>query len=158
MKPLNWKTSLTLFLGICWLFLSAVSAEDGEKKVKMKDLPPAVQQTVKQVSQGATLRGLARETENGKVFYEVELTVNGRTKDVLLDESGGVVVIEEEVALESLPQPARSAIEQKAGGGKILKVESITKGNAIVTYEAIVKASGKNKEIKVAPDGALVNK
>lgn len=156
MKLSNWKTVITLFLGVGLTLLGIISAEDIEKKVKMKDLPPAVQQTVKEVSKGATIRGLAQETEKGHVFYEVELKVNDHTKDVLIDSSGAVVVIEEEVRLVALPPAVKSTIEQQASGGKIVLVESITKGNTLVAYEAKVKKSGKTREIKVGPDGALI--
>ena len=61
--------------------------------------------------------------------------------------------IEEEVPLNSLPAAVKAGIEQQAGQGKILKVESITKNNKIVAYEAEVQAGGKKSEIKVGPDG-----
>lgn len=47
-----------------------------ETKVKMKDLPPAVQKTVQEQTRTAKLRGLAKEVENGKTCYEAETTVN----------------------------------------------------------------------------------
>src|SRR6202051_975377 len=82
----------------------------GEKKVKMEDLPAVVQAAVKQQSQGATIKGLAKETEKGKTTYEVELTVNGHGKDVSFDPTGKVVSVEEEMVLDSIPAPARDAI------------------------------------------------
>ncbi len=57
----------------------------GETKVKMESLPPAVQAAVKQQSAGATIKGLTKETENGKTTYEAELTVNGHGKDISFD-------------------------------------------------------------------------
>ena len=58
--------------------LSSVSAlpRTSESKVKMGSLPPAVQQAVKEQSQGAKLVGLAKEVEDGKTLYEAELKVN----------------------------------------------------------------------------------
>jgi hypothetical protein len=47
----------------------------------------------------------------------------------------------------------RTGIEKQAGHGKILRVETITKNNAIVAYEAEVESAGKKSEIKVGPDG-----
>lgn len=131
-------------------------AQDQEKRVKMKDLPEAVQKTVREQSKGAIIRGLAEETENGKTNYEVELKVNGHNKDVLIDPTGAVVVVEEEVTLESLPALVKTAIEQNAVNGKIKMVESITEGGVIVAYEAHIKKAGKSIEIKVSPDGQLI--
>jgi len=39
------------------------------------------------------------------------------------------------------------------GGGKIGKVESITKQGKLVAYEAHVTTNGKRSEIQVGPDG-----
>lgn len=148
--------SVTALIALSILLSSVASAQNSEKKVKMKDLPPAVQATVKQQSEGASLRGLAKEVENGKTFYEAELKVNGRTKDVLIDTDGKVVSVEEEVALSAVPAAARAEIEKQAGKRKIQLVESVTKDGAIAYYEVHVKSGLRMKEIKVAPDGKLI--
>jgi hypothetical protein len=44
----------------------------------------------------------------------------------------------------------------RAGAGKIVKVEPITKGKEIVGYEAHIKQDGNLAEIKVGPDGKLI--
>ena len=142
------------FVAVSATLLSAVSLAS-EIAIKMKDLPPAVRKTVEEQSKGATLRGLSKEVEAGKTYYEAELKVGGHTKDVLIDPSGAVVEIEEEVSLESLPQPVRDAIEKQAGKRKVVSVESVTKDNQIVAYEAKVQDAGKTVEIKVTPSGTL---
>ena len=40
-----------------------------------------------------------------------------------------------------------------AAGGKIGKVESLTKQGKLVAYEAVVTAGTKHHEIQVGPDG-----
>jgi uncharacterized membrane protein YkoI len=137
------------------VILPAMFAADTETKIKMKDLPPAVKQAVLEQSKGAALKGLAREVEDGKTFYEAELKVNGRGKDVSFDEAGKVVSIEEEVALDSIPAAARDAMSKQAGTRKIKLVEKVTKGNTIY-YEAHVKTSGEDAEIKVDSAGSPV--
>jgi putative PepSY-like beta-lactamase-inhibitor len=127
-----------------------------ESRVKMKDLPAAVQQTVREQSKGATIRGLSREVENGETNYEVELRVNGHNRDVLIDPNGAVVEVEEQVTLASLPAVVRMAIEQNAAGGRVVLVESLTKGGTLMWYEAHVKKAGKSREIKINPEGQLV--
>lgn len=136
--------------------LVTVQSYSADQRVEMKDLPAAVQKTVLEQSKGATIRGLSKEVENGKTYYEVETTVNGHGRDVLMEPSGAIVEIEEEIALASLPAAARAGLERSAGKGKILKVESVTKGNAIVAYEAQVEKAGKKSEITVRPDGKPV--
>lgn len=139
----------------CWLILGfGLPAWASEKTIRLEDAPPAVQKTVQGISQGATLRGLTMEREEGKTTYEAELEVNGHGRDVSMDDSGAVLEVEEEVTLDSLPAGARSAVEKAAAAGKILKLESITRGDAVVAYEAQIKKGVKKSEIRVKPDGS----
>src|SRR3984893_12399858 len=133
--------------------LAAAALFASETRVQMKDLPEAVQKTVKEQTKTAKLRGLAKEIEDGKTFYEAETTVNGKSRDILIDTTGAVVEVEEPVSLDSIPEAARKAIQAKAGSGKILKVESVTKGS-IVSYEAVVQKNGKKSEVAVNADGS----
>jgi uncharacterized membrane protein YkoI len=112
-----------------------------------------VEKTVAAQSQGATIKGFSQETENGQTFYEAEMTVNGHSKDVSIDATGAVAEIEEQVVLASLPTPVQAGLQAKAGSGKILKVESISKHGKLVAYEAKVQTDGKKSEIQVDPDG-----
>ncbi|MEK6288664.1 MAG: hypothetical protein AABO57_23345 [Acidobacteriota bacterium] len=150
------RTATAFLFGLSLVFSANAFAQNSEKPVKMKDLPEAVRKTVQEQSKGATLRGLAKEVKDGQTFYEAELKVNGHKKDVLIDSSGAVVEIEEEVALASLPAEVQATIKKDAGKGKITFVESITKNNTIEAYEAHVTRAGKMSEIKVAPDGKLI--
>ena len=124
-----------------------------EKKIQRADLPPAVEKTVVAQSQGATIKGFSQEKENGQTYYEAEMTVGGHSKDVTIDPNGAVVEIEEQVALDSLPSAVKDGLQAKAGAGKIIKVESLTKHDQLVAYEAKVQTDGTKKEIQVGPDG-----
>jgi uncharacterized membrane protein YkoI len=124
-----------------------------EKKIERPDLPAAVEKTVAAQSKGATIRGFSKEMEKGKTTYEVQMTVNGHTKDLEIDESGVVIEVEEQLALEALPTEARIALQARAGKGRITKVESITKKDRLVAYEAQVDTNGKKSEVQVGADG-----
>jgi hypothetical protein len=137
-----------------WYSSSAVASE---KKVKHSDLPAAVQNTVASHSQGATVRGFSEETENGETYYEAELLVDGHSKDLLVDRSGAIVEVEEQVAMDALPAAVRAGLEAKAGKGKLVKVESITKHDKLVAYEAKVMRDGMKSEIQVGPDGRALD-
>jgi uncharacterized membrane protein YkoI len=142
---------LTGAVALALLFATGASAQ--EKKIKKSDLPAAVQKTADEQSKGATVKGYNSEVEDGKVQYEVEMTVNGHSKDVSISPEGAVLEVEEEVALNSLPAEVRGALQNKAGAGKIAKVESLTKQGKLVAYEAQVSTNGKKSEIQVGPDG-----
>jgi hypothetical protein len=145
------KNYLVAFAAGVLLLASSASAQ--EKKIKRSDLPPAVEKTVAVQSAGATIRGFSTEKENGQTLYEVEMTVSGHNKDVSMTADGSIVEVEEQVALDSLSPEVKAAFEAKAGDGRILKVESLTKKGKLVAYEAKVETNGKKTEIQVGPDG-----
>jgi uncharacterized membrane protein YkoI len=157
MRHDNIKLALALCLSGLLLGFGLVQAQEQkqeqEQRVQLKDLPAAVQKTAREQSKGAKILGYSKEIEEDKTYYEVEMMVKGRGKDVLIDESGIVVEVEEQVTLASLPPAVKSEIVKQAGKGKILKVESVTKSDKLVFYEAHVKTAGKISEIKVDPDG-----
>ena len=146
------KTNYLLALAAGGL-LFAGTALAQEKKIKRSDLPPAVEKTVAEQSSGATIRGFSTEKENGQTLYEVEMTVNGHSKDVLMAADGSIVEVEEQVAPDSLSAEVKAGLQAKAGKGKIVKIESLTKKGKLVAYEAQVETNGKKSEVQVGPDG-----
>jgi len=149
MKNLNFAVFTALALGTI--------AFAQEKKIQRADLPPAVEKTVAAQSEGATIKGFSQEKEKGQTYFEAEMTVSGHTKDVLIDVNGAIVEVEEQVQLDALPPAVKDALQAKAGAGKILKVESLTKHDKLVAYEAVVQTAGKKKEIQVGPDGKALD-
>ena len=142
---------------ICLLVLSLVllgSAFAQERKIKRSELPAAVEKTVVEQSKGATIRGFSEEQEkNGQTTYEVEMIFNGHSKDVQMDAHGAVIEIEEQLDLQAVPAAVRAGLEAQAAKGKITKIESITKKDKLVAYEAQVVTDGKKSEVQVGPDG-----
>jgi hypothetical protein len=133
--------------------LLATSAVAQEKKIKRSDLPPAVEKTVAAQSAGATVKGFSKENEKGQTYYEAEMVVNGHSKDLLIDVNGAIVEVEEEIAMNALPADVKAGLQAKAAEGKLVKVESITKKDKLVAYEAQVTKGGKKSEVQVGPDG-----
>jgi hypothetical protein len=85
--------------------------------------------------------------------------VNGRKKDVLMDADGKIVEVEEQIAFASLPAAVRDRLQAKAGTGKILRVESLTRRGKPVQYEAEVATNGKKSEVKghIGSDGKFLD-
>ncbi|HTC91945.1 MAG TPA: PepSY-like domain-containing protein [Terriglobales bacterium] len=138
----------TILLAAC----SATVAFAAEKKVKMEDLPPAVQQAIKDNTKDATLVSIDMDVENGKTEYEAQTKVNGHGKAITFDETGKLTGVEEEVAMDSIPAAAKAYIEKQAAGGTIKKVEKVTEGGKTF-YEASIRKDGKKSEAQVLPDG-----
>ncbi|HEY4816957.1 MAG TPA: hypothetical protein VIH67_05970 [Candidatus Acidoferrum sp.] len=148
---MNTRNTRAILLTTLLLFAGLAVAQ--EKKIKRSDLPPAVEKTVAAQSAGATVKGFSKEIEKGQTYYEAELIVNGHTKDILIDGNGAIVEVEEEVAMNALPTEVKAGLQAKAGEGKLVKVETLTKNDKLVAYEAQVRKGGKKSEVQVGPDG-----
>lgn len=134
--------------------LVSATAAFADTKVKLSDLPAAVQAAVKEQTKNATLTGLSKEVEKGKTTYEIETKVNGRTRDVVVDAAGKILAIEEQADLDKIPAGARQAIQKQATGGTVKSVEMVTEGT-VVSYEAVIEKGGKSKEFAVNADGSV---
>ena len=134
-----------------------VSAQDEgpETRVKLQDLPPAVQEAVKMHSKGATVRGFAKEVKDGRTLYEAEMTVKGRTRDLTFDAQGRIVSDEQQTTLSEIPAAARAAIQKAAAGGKLTLVEKVIEGSS-TSYEGHITKAGIETEIKVDANGKRV--
>jgi hypothetical protein len=142
-------------LVVCALavLVSSATLTAQEKKIARKDLPGAVEKTVREQSEGATIKGFSTEVEGGKKIYEVQMTVNGHARDLSIDGQGHVLEIEDEVAFASLPAEVQEGLKKAAGTATLGKIEALTKSGKLVAYESVVTSGGKHHEIQVGPDG-----
>jgi uncharacterized membrane protein YkoI len=132
------------------LFLAAAA-------LTMKDLPPAVQKTAQEQTKGTEIKNISKETEDGKTHYEIETMVNGKHRDLEIDTKGVVTEIEDEIDVATVPPAARTAIGKKAVGGRVVMVEAVTSGGALIAYEAeYIDKNGRKREVRVKPDGTEV--
>ena len=127
-----------------------------QKKLTIKNLPPAVQKTVQDQLMGGEIKNIGKETEKGVTQYEVESMLNGKHRDFNVDTKGTLVVMEEETSIDSIPVPAKTAIVKKAGAGKLGTVEVMTKGGATFYEAAYTSKAGKKGAVLVKPDGTEV--
>ena len=103
----------------------------------------------------ATLKGLSKEKEQGKTVYELETLVNGRARDLMIDSTGKVYVVEEQLDPDKAPAPVKAAFEAK---GRIVVLESVLE-NGKTRYEGQVQTSaGKKVSMEVDADGKPIKK
>ena len=79
--------------------------------------------------------------------------VNGKRRDFNVDTKGGLVAVEEETAIDSIPAAAKAAIQKKVGTGKLGMVETMTKGGTILYEAAYTGKDGKKHAVPVKADG-----
>ncbi|HEY1341423.1 MAG TPA: hypothetical protein VGF59_28125 [Bryobacteraceae bacterium] len=140
-----------LLMGLAILACSGFSGSAAS--LQLKDLPAAVQKTVQETLKGAEIKNISKETEMGVTQYEVETMLNGKHRDFNVDAKGKLLVVEEETAITAIPAAAKTAIEKKAGGGKIGMVELFMRGGETLYEAAYTSKDGKKHQVLVKADG-----
>ena len=119
----------------------------------LSTLPAPVRATIENETKNATLKHVSKEIEKGRTQYEVETTVSGKSRDFLVDASGKLLEVEEEIALDATPAPVREALRKH---GNVLKVETVLR-EGTTTYEASVQgASGRKSSVALDAQGKPV--
>ncbi|TIO13120.1 MAG: hypothetical protein E5X96_12165 [Mesorhizobium sp.] len=77
------------------------------------------------------------------------------TRDVLYHKDGKVIVVEESIPMEAVPQSVRAAVDTKFAGGKIKLAEKLMRDGK-VSYEFQISYKGKNVQPVFDPDGKEV--
>jgi hypothetical protein len=137
----------------------AFCAEDDKgKKLTEDKLPKAVRESIKERFPGAKLTSIEKETEEGKVVFDIELKHEGRKYEMDIKEDGTIVEIEKEVAAKDLPEAVAKALEAKYPGGKIKEIMEVNKVDGKKEtpdhYEIVVETAAKKKlELEVSLDG-----
>jgi hypothetical protein len=138
---------------IVFCAFATITGFAAEHTIDRSQLPPEVEKTVRENSSGASIKGFSVESEGSKKIYEAEMVVAGHSKDLEIAEDGTLNGIEEEVSFDALRPSVQQALRAKAGAGTIVKVESLTKRNVLVGYEAAVRKGSRKSEIQVGPNG-----
>ena len=71
--------------------LGIVSCSKMESNPKLTDLPPAAQAAIKAKVGDATIDEIEKETEKGKVVYQVEAKKDGTKIEFKVDDAGMIV-------------------------------------------------------------------
>jgi hypothetical protein len=154
---LNLRTHLMtyrpLLLGTVLALSSCACA--AEHSLPCNTLPAAVQQRSKSLLEpGTTVRGCVKDVSAGKITYEIELLTPQGSKDVTVSPQGDVLEVEQQVDLATLPAPVAAAFAKAATGGKLGKVESLTRRGQLIAFESTIEKGGKHHEVAFRPDGA----
>jgi len=138
-----------------FLALASLGALASAAGLKLADLPAPVQKTVQDTLKGGEIKNINKEVEKGVTQYEVETMWNGKHRDFDVDSKGALIDVEDEVALDSIPAPAKSAIMKRVGTGKLGMVEAVSyPGKKDLLYEAsYTTKDGKKREVLVTAAG-----
>jgi len=64
----------------------AFGSDNKSEKVKLDELPPAVQNTINQHAEGQKVKRIERTTENGQTFYQV--SIKGQKEELKIGSDG----------------------------------------------------------------------
>jgi hypothetical protein len=147
-------TSLSVLSLVIAGFALGLAQEKGapkeqERKVTEKEVPAPALAALKKLAGGAAFTEFAEEIEHGHKFYEGSWKGPDGNVDALVTEPGDLVEMEEAVAAEKVPAPARAAAQKEAGKDAKLMWEKKT----VVMYEVHFKKNGKGQEMILTPDG-----
>lgn len=156
--------SLVIGLGVVGGMAFAARAGNAqEEEVTLDQVPAAVKATILREAAGAEITEIEREVRNGKTVYEAEFLQGGQAIEIKVAPDGTVLAREvededdneDDITFDQIPAPARMALQQLAGGAKILKAEREKEHGALV-YEAEWSVNGASHEAAVTAEGALL--
>jgi hypothetical protein len=118
--------------------------------------PAAVTTGVHKAFPTATLGACKAEHEHGKDIFEVKLTLAGGGKaEVDVAPDGSILQVEEQIAVDALPDAVKKAFATKYPKAKASGAEKQTAGKD-VRYEIAFQTDKGRKEATFAADGAFV--
>jgi uncharacterized membrane protein YkoI len=79
------------------LVYGGADKDENKQKVAMADLPPAVQKTIQDNLGGGTITETAKESKDGKTYYEAEVKRSGGEKvEIKVAEDGKLINVGQE--------------------------------------------------------------
>ncbi|WZO98073.1 PepSY-like domain-containing protein [Isosphaeraceae bacterium EP7] len=146
-------------IALAGLLAPISGARADEEKVALKDVPRAVMDSLKKAFPKAEIVEAEKETEDGKVSYEVELKDGEKSVEVALKADGTILEVETEVAAKDLPKAVTAALLAKYPGSTIEKAEQVVTfegGEEKKAYEVeLTTAAKKEVEVRVSPEGKV---
>ncbi len=135
----------------------AARAEDAVKIPGLNKAPAAAAEALKKYAadNGMKIGKVSIEKQGKVTVYEATLSAEGKPEhEVSVTADGKIKGEEETVAIDSVPEAPRKAIQENAKGAKITRVQKI-KEDGVTTYEAEYSAKGKTTEVEFTEDGKV---
>ncbi len=134
--------------------LRSIKADVREQKISKKALPAAVLKSFEEHYPTAAIKGQAKETREGVIFYEIESVDSSISRHTLFESNGTIAEVEESISINNLPQFIQDSVKAKYPLAVITSAESITRDNH-VEYELALKTGTRKMEIIVSPNGKI---
>ena len=144
------------FNGLCWLGVGCAcmkSEAAKETEVAVTAVSSPARATIEKETAGGRVDKITRETERGKIVYDVEATVDGKHMEYLVAEANGELLgTEVPVEFSSLPQPVQDAAQKYFGTAtRLTAMKGVEYGET--QYELEGLKNGKKVEVTFDPNG-----
>ncbi|HWE18728.1 MAG TPA: PepSY-like domain-containing protein [Hyphomicrobiaceae bacterium] len=123
-----------------------------ETKIACSSVPTPARDAFKKMFPKAVIKGCATELENGKTAYEFTSVERRIGRDVLFYEDGSLIVVEETIDFDKIPQPVREAVQKVYPRRTIKLSEKATRGQTVY-YEFHIRSRGKDVQLVFDPNG-----
>jgi len=155
------NTAFQIMAGVALVSVCSTTISAQGEKVDADKLPPKVAEALKARFPGATITQVTKETENGEVLYDIEMTRSGKKHEMDCKEDGTLIDIQNEVTVKDLPAAAIDAIRAKYPNCTIKEVGEILvvkdKKETRDHFEVMIDTADKKEvELTVSLDGKIV--
>ena len=129
------------------------SESSKEKDVTLVSVTAPARATIEKETAGGRVDKITRETERGKIVYDVEATVGGKHMEYLVAEANGELLgTEAPVEFSALPQPVQDAAQKYFGTSSgLTAMKGVEYGET--QYELEGLKNGKKVEVTFDPNG-----
>lgn len=126
-----------------------------EAEIGLDELPSEIAAVALAEFPGGRMTGAERELRLDGAAWEVQLTVDGRACEVVIDESGQVRETERELAQSEAPEAVRSAALAAIPGGVPVSVERIDRPDAVEFHVKLEREGARYKVVLDESGGVL---
>ena len=140
----TFKIVLVLIMAIS---LSSAMAGEESQKITKKDVPAEVLEAFINVYAGTAVSGIVKEVIEGKTYYEFECRQGETEKNIIYLEDGTLFSIEEEIAINALPQAVIDSLREAYPKGEIYEAEKIS-GESGIEFEVAIEMEEGDEEIE----------
>ena len=118
-------------------------------------MPPAVQKTIGVQNPGTLVKIDSKVKKDGTRYKVVMMGKNGMQRRLVLDSSGKVLKLKNDVAAEAMPAAVQKTVKAQTQGAKFVRSTQVTKDEK-VTYEVELDVDGRQKVLLLEPTGPLL--
>jgi uncharacterized membrane protein YkoI len=128
------------------------AAGGGSEKIPLDKIPQPIVDAVKMKFPKAELKHANKETEAGKVVYEIGLDVDKVHMHAMVTAEGKLYAIHRDVDPKAVPDKAAKAVRAKYPKASWEAVEEITDADGKVTAYEVSVGAGEGRVIEVTVD------